>query len=90
MNIQMIESKSDEVNISIKEGDIATLYIIQHELLKDKGINFAGLITKHPLTNEIWMRVNSKSTPLAQIISATDSAIKVSTDLKQLINSGLK
>nr|AIF11120.1 DNA-directed RNA polymerase subunit L (rpoL) [uncultured marine thaumarchaeote KM3_49_A08] len=90
MNVQLIESKSDEVSVSIKEGDIATLYIIQHELLKDKTTDFAGIINKHPLTNEIWMRVNSKSNPLGQILSATDSAIKTSNELKKLISSKLK
>ena len=90
MNVQLIESKSDEVSVSIKEGDIATLYIIQHELLKDKNTNFAGIINKHPLTNEIWMRVNTKSNPLRQIIDATDSAIKTSDELKKVITSTLK
>ena len=90
MNVQLIESKSDEVSVSSKEGDIATLYIIQHELLKDKTTDFAGIINKHPLTNEIWMRVNSKSNPLGQILSATDSAIKTSNELKKLISSKLK
>ena len=90
MNVELIESKSDEVAISIKEGDIATLYIIQHELLKDKNTDFAGIINKHPLTNEIWMRVNSKSNPLGQILTATDSAIKTSSELKKVISSKLK
>ena len=90
MNVELIESKSDEVAVSIKEGDIATLYIIQHELLEDKNTDFAGIINKHPLTNEIWMRVNSKSNPLGQILSATDSAIKTSNELKKLISSKLK
>ena len=90
MNVQLIESKSDEVSLSIKDGDIATLYIIQHELLKDKKTDFAGVINKHPLTNEIWMRVTSKANPLGQISSAVDSAIKTSNDLKKLITSNLK
>ena len=90
MNVQLIESKSDEVSVSIKEGDIATLYIIQHELLKDKTTDFAGIINKHPLTNEIWMRVNSKSNPLGQILTATNSAIKTSNELKKVISSKLK
>tara|TARA_B110000014_G_scaffold173888_1_gene124083 strand:+ start:202 stop:474 length:273 start_codon:yes stop_codon:yes gene_type:complete len=90
MNVELIESKSDEVAISIKEGDIATLYIIQHELLKDKNTDFAGIINKHPLTNEIWMRVNSKSNPLGQVLTATDSAIKTSSELKKVISSKLK
>ena len=90
MNVELIESKSDEVAVSIKEGDIATLYIIQHELLKDKNTDFAGIINKHPLTNEIWMRVNSKSNPLGQVLTATDSAIKTSSELKKVISSKLK
>jgi len=90
MNVELIESKSDEVSVSIKDGDIATLYIIQHELLKDKNTDFAGIINKHPLTNEIWMRVNTKSNPLDQIINATDSAIKTSNQLKKIISSKLK
>ena len=90
MNVELIESKSDEVAVSIKEGDIATLYIIQHELLKDKITDFAGIINKHPLTNEIWMRVNAKSNPLGQILSATDAAIKTSSELKKAIASKLK
>ena len=90
MSIELIESKSDEVSVSIKEGDIATLYIIQHELLKDKNTDFAGIINKHPLTNEIWMRVNSKSNPLGQVLTATDSAIKTSSELKKVISSKLK
>jgi|TARA_B100000029_G_scaffold109787_1_gene101340 DNA-directed RNA polymerase subunit L len=90
MKVELIESKSDEVAVSIKEGDIATLYIIQHELLKDKNTDFAGIINKHPLTNEIWMRVNSKNNPLDQILSATDSAIKTSNELNKAITSKLK
>ena len=90
MNVELIESKSDEVSVSIKDGDIATLYIIQHELLKDKNTDFAGIINKHPLTNEIWMRVNSKSNPLGQILTATNSAIKTSNELKKVISSKLK
>ena len=90
MKLELIESKSDEVAVSIKEGDIATLYIIQHELLKDKNTDFAGIINKHPLTNEIWMRVNSKNNPLDQILSATDSAIKTSNELNKAITSKLK
>ena len=90
MNVELIESKSDEVAVSIKEGDIATLYIIQHELLKDKNTDFAGIINKHPLTNEIWMRVNAKSNPLGQILSASDDAIKTSSELKKAIASKLK
>ncbi len=91
MQAQVIHSSSKEVNISIKESDVATLYIIQHELLKDSAIDFAGVIIKHPLTNECWMRVNtSKSSPLKEITKASESAIKISENLKKLFNSKIK
>ncbi|MEK0318274.1 MAG: RpoL/Rpb11 RNA polymerase subunit family protein [Nitrosopumilus sp.] len=91
MQAQVINSSSKEINLSIKESDVATLYIIQHELLKDSAIDFAGVIIKHPLTNECWMRVNtSKSTPLKEITKASESAIKISENLKKLFNSKIK
>ena len=86
-----MNASSKEVSLSIKQSDIGTLYIVQHELLKEKDIDFAGLIMKHPLTNECWMRVNStKGNPLKEITNATDEAIKSANDLKKLFNSKIK
>ena len=91
MEAQVINSSQKEVNLSIKETDIATLYIVQHELLKGSGIDFAGVIVKHPLTNECWMRVNStKGDPIKEIAAATDSAIKTAEEIKKLFNSKIK
>ncbi len=91
MQAQVINSSPKEINLSITESDVATLYIIQHELLKESNIDFAGVIVKHPLTNECWMRVNtSKSSPLKEITKASESAIKISEDLKKLFNSKIK
>ena len=90
MNIQVINSDTKEANLSIKDADIGALYIIQHELLKDKNTDFAGVIIKHPLTNEIWLRVNSKSNPMSQISQAVDTSITEVTNLQKLINSKIK
>ena len=90
MNIQLIDSDKNEVNLAIKDADIGALYIIQHELLKDNNTDFAGVIIKHPLTNEIWMRINSKSNPLSQISAAADTAIAEVANLQKLINSKIK
>ncbi len=87
MDVELINSNSNEANISIKDGDIGILYLIQHELLKNKEIDFAGVIIKHPSTNEIWMRVNTKKNPISQISASTDSAIAVVNDLKKLVNN---
>ncbi len=91
MPAQIINSSSNEVNLSITELDVATLYIVQHELLKGSGINFAGVIVKHPLTNECWMKVNSsKNDPMKEITKATESAIKMAEDIKKLFKSKIK
>ena len=46
-----MESSKNEVNLSIKGGDLGILYVIQNELLSDPKTEFAGVITRHPLTN---------------------------------------
>ena len=87
MNVELVNSNSNEVNVSIKDGDIGILYLIQHELLKNKEIDFAGVIMKLPSTYEIWMRVNSKKNPISQISTSTDSVITAVNDLKKLVNN---
>lgn len=90
MNAQVLSSSKQEINLSVKESDIATLYIIQHELLSDSNVDFAGVIVKHPLTNECWVRINSKSDPIKDLTKAIDSAIKKADEIKKLFNSTLK
>jgi len=91
LDAQILKATSKEVSLSIKQSDIGTLYIVQHELLKEKDIDFAGLIMKHPLTNECWMRVNStKGNPIKEITDATDEAIKSVKELKKIFNSKIK
>ena len=91
MQAQVENASQKEVSLSITETDIGTLYIIQHELLKDSGIKFAGVIVKHPLTNEIWMRVNTTNgDPIKEMFKASDTAIKQAEELKKLFNSKIK
>ena len=90
MHAQVVSSAPKEINLSIKDTDVGILYIIQHELLKTSGIDFAGVIVKHPLTNECWMRINSNSKPMKEIKNTTETAIKTADDLKKLFNSTIK
>jgi len=90
MHAQVVSSAPKEINLSIKDTDIGILYIIQHELLKKSNIDFAGVIIKHPLTNECWMRINSNSKPIQEIKNATDTAIKTADEIKKLFNSTIK
>ena len=90
MNAQVISLEPKELNLSITETDIGILYLIQHELLKESNIDFAGVIVKHPLTNELWMKINSSTKPLGAMKKATDSAIKMAEEFKKLFNSKIK
>ena len=89
MDVQIRDLTKKEANLSIMNGDIAVLYLTQYELLKNTNTEFAGVITKHPLTNELWMRVVS-SNPIKDIINATDAAISTTIKLKKLITSKIK
>jgi len=77
-----------EANLSIFGGDAAILNVIQDELLESPGTKFAGVITKHPLTDEIWMRVVSTN-PLKDIVKATNTVIEDTAELKKLFVSKL-
>ena len=90
MHAQVVSSAPKEISLSIQDTDVGILYIIQHELLKTSSIDFAGVIIKHPLTNECWMRVNSKSKPIQEIKKATETALKTTNELKKLFNSTIK
>ena len=89
MQVQLRELTKKEANLSILDGDIGVLYIIQDELLKSSSTEFAGVITRHPLTDELWMRVVS-STPLKDIVKATDTAIEGAAELKKMLASKIK
>ena len=89
MDVQLENLAKNKVRLSIKDGDIGVLYLIQHELIKNSNPKFAGVITRHPLTSELWMQVDSKS-PLKDISKATNSAITVAADLKKMLASQLK
>ena len=91
MDAKITDSSSKEISLTITKSDIGTLYIVQHELLKESSVEFAGVIMKHPLTKEYGMRVNtSKGNPLKEIEKATKTAIEYANELKKLVNSKIK
>jgi len=90
MDAQVITLEPNQVSLSLSDADIGILYIIQDELLKESKIDFAGVIVKHPLTNEIHMRINSSTKPLEEMKKATDSAINMAEKFKKLFHSKIK
>jgi DNA-directed RNA polymerase subunit L len=91
MLVEISDVKDNEIELKIRDEDISILYIIQHELLKEKSVDFAGVIQKHPLTNEYQMRVATKrKDPMEVVQDASTSAQEYSKDLLGMIKSALK
>jgi len=86
MEVQLRDLTKKEANLSIFGGDVAILNVIQDKLLESSSTKFAGVITRHPLTDERWMRVVSTK-PLKDIIKATSAAIEDTAELKKLLVS---
>jgi DNA-directed RNA polymerase subunit L len=91
MLAEITDFKDNEIELKIHEEDISILYIVQHELLKEKSVDFAGVIQKHPLSNDYQMRVTTKrKDPMEVIQDASASAQEYSKELFSMVKSALK
>ncbi|HEX2472839.1 MAG TPA: RpoL/Rpb11 RNA polymerase subunit family protein [Nitrososphaera sp.] len=91
MFVEIADIKDNEIELKIREVDISILYILQHELLKEKSMDFAGVIQKHPLTNDYQLRVATKrKDPIEVIQDASSSAQEYSKELLSMIKSAVK
>ncbi|MEM2760936.1 MAG: RpoL/Rpb11 RNA polymerase subunit family protein [Nitrososphaerales archaeon] len=85
MEAVLIDFKDNEADIKIKEEDVSIMYILQHELLQNKKVEFAGVAMKHPLTKEYEMRVVTESgNPLDVLLEAVKTACEYVEDLTQM------
>ncbi|MEW6603419.1 MAG: RpoL/Rpb11 RNA polymerase subunit family protein [Thermoproteota archaeon] len=91
MQAEISDVNDNEIELKIREEDISILYIVQHELLKEKSVDFAGVIQKHPLTKEYQMRVATKrKDPMEVVQDASASAQEYSKELLSMVKSALK
>jgi DNA-directed RNA polymerase subunit L len=91
MFVEIADVKDNEIELKIREEDISILYILQHELLKEKSIDFAGVVQKHPLTKDYQLRVGTKrKDPMEVIQDASTSAQEYSKELLSMVKSAMK
>ncbi len=91
MEASVVDFKDSEVNLSVKEEDIAIMYIVQHELLSNKKVDFAGIALKHPLTGEYEVRIVTESgNPLDALVESTKTAREYIETLSELVKSKVK
>jgi DNA-directed RNA polymerase subunit L len=91
MEASVVDFRDNEVNLSVKEEDIAIMYIVQHELLSNKKVDFAGIALKHPLTGEYEVRIVTESgNPLDALVESTKTAREYIETLSELVKSKVK
>jgi DNA-directed RNA polymerase subunit L len=91
MLVEVSDVKDNEIELKVSEEDISVLYVVQHELLKERSVDFAGVVQKHPLAKEYQLKVVTKrKDPMEVIQDASTSAAEYSKDLTALIKSAFK
>jgi DNA-directed RNA polymerase subunit L len=87
MQAEIINYSPNEIELKLKEEDISIMYIIQHHILKEKDIEFAGIVMKHPLIKEYLMKINGKENPIDTLAKSVKSADDFLKELSKLIES---
>jgi DNA-directed RNA polymerase subunit L len=91
MLLELNDNDDMSVELKVKEEDISILYIVQHELLKNKNIEFAGVVLKHQLMKDYILRIISKGTSAMETLQkSVDSGIKEIENIKQILDSQFK
>ena len=87
MQAEVTTFSNNEIELKLKDEDISIMYIIQHHILKEKDIEFAGIVMKHPLIKEYLMKIKSKENPMDILDKSIKSADEFLKDLSHLIES---
>lgn len=91
MLLELDDNDDRSVELKIREEDISILYIVQHELLKNKNIEFAGVVLKHQLIKDYILRIISKGTSAMETVQKSlDSGIKEIENIEQILDSQFK
>jgi len=91
MEATIVDFKDNEIDLNVKEEDIAIMYVLQHELLSNKKVGFAGIALKHPLTKEYEVRIVTESgNPLDALVESTKTAHEYIESLSDLVKSKVK
>ena len=91
MLAEITDIKENKIELKLQEEDISVMYIVQHELLKQRDVEFAGVMLKHPLIKDYILRVLTKKTdPVEAVRDASLSASEYVEELASTLKSNLK
>jgi len=87
MLVEIVGHKNNQdIEFKMKEEDISIMYIIQHNLLKNKDVTYAGVVLEHPLLKEYLFKISSTGNEnvFNLVESASQLAKKDFNDLSSL------
>ncbi|MFL6366063.1 MAG: RpoL/Rpb11 RNA polymerase subunit family protein [Nitrososphaeraceae archaeon] len=85
MLAEITDFNENELELKLQEEDISIMYIIQHELLKERNVEFAGVTLKHPLIRDYTLRIATKrGNPIDAI---RDVSVSTSNYLKEIAST---
>ena len=91
MLAEITDIKENKIELKLQEEDISVMYIVQHELLKQRDVEFAGVMLKHPLIKDYILRVLTKKTdPIEAVRDASLSASEYVEELASTLKSNLE
>ena len=85
MLAEITDFNENELELKLQEEDISIMYIVQHELLKERNVEFAGVTLKHPLVRDYTLRiVTKKGNPIGSI---RDVSLTTSNYIKEIAST---
>jgi DNA-directed RNA polymerase subunit L len=88
---EITDIKDNKIELKLQEEDISVMYIVQHELLKQRDVEFAGVMLKHPLIKDYILLVLTKKTdPIEAVRDASVSASEYVEEIASTLKSNLK
>lgn len=91
MLLELENNDDRSIELKIREEDISILYIVQHELLKNKNIEFAGVVLKHLLIKDYILRIISKgASAMDTLHKSVESSTKEVENIEQMLNAEFK
>ena len=85
MLAEITDFNENQLELKLQEEDISIMYIVQHELLKERNVEFAGVMLKHPLVRDYTLRiVTKKGNPIESI---RDVSVTTSNYIKEIAST---
>ena len=85
-----LSKKGNVLEVRFVDEDIALADILQHDLLKDDKVIFAGVAPTHPLLAENKLVIQSKGDPTKNLFASVERALSTVKEMHDKTESIIK